>query len=514
MLYERLNLEIGEENKLRALTEKKEAYDEAIDHEQKLKIELDVKRRRLQSLKEYGDWMEVVAREKLERRFEEANDEAEQEERYTNEIKEIESNIKSAQERGTLEQYRAEYRAKRDQLLRDRHRHYEKAAGAALADFVQDKTQDQDLPLVYERARDLFAEITKSRYELKLDRSSPSFYAFDHVEERGFALDELSSGTKVQLLLSVRVSFVEHQEQGVKLPLVLDETLANSDEGRAQAIIEAIQRIAQTGRQVFYLTAQQDEVNKWDKTQIEEEIPYQIVSLSEMDAVSIPTRNGDGHTVPAQSPLPNISEDASPTHEELRELLDFQEWSPRGPVSTVHLWYLIYDPDLLLTLIREGIITWGQLKFQHRRGGLSATEMNEMTFQHVQSLARAIKSWKEAWQIGRGEPVDRTVLQDSGAITENYIDRVSDLANDLDGDAAALLRALREREDKRAERFHSSKADELEAYLEKEGYLNRQETKDAEEMWQFVIADLAQEREGGVIDRDDLKRLFKYLEAS
>jgi hypothetical protein len=140
--------------------------------------------------------------------------------------------------------------------------------------------------------------------------------------------------------------------------------------------------------------------------------------------------------------------------------------------------------------------------------------MDEDTFQRVESCARAVEAWQEAWQIGRGKPVGRAALQDSGAVSENFIDDVSDLADDLSDDAASLLRALREREDERAKGFYDSKADQLEAYLEDEGYLDQRETKDPEEMWQFVIADLATERKNGVIGDEGLRQLFDRVSSS
>jgi hypothetical protein len=48
-------------------------------------------------------------------------------------------------------------------------------------------------------------------------------------------------------------------------PLVLDETLANRDDGRAHAIMEALLEFAADGRQVFYLTAQPGEVERFRK---------------------------------------------------------------------------------------------------------------------------------------------------------------------------------------------------------------------------------------------------------
>jgi len=80
------------------------------------------------------------------------------------------------------------------------------------------------------------------------------------------SLDRLSAGTRVQLLLSVRLAFIEQQEQGYRLPIILDETLANSDDEKAEQIMHAVLEICRNDRQVFYCTAQMDELDKWKQT--------------------------------------------------------------------------------------------------------------------------------------------------------------------------------------------------------------------------------------------------------
>lgn len=96
-------------------------------------------------------------------------------------------------------------------------------------------------------------------------RAGPAriYIAYDKEENMGKKLDQLSTGTRIQLLLAIRVAFVESQESNVKLPLLADELLANSDVDRAKAIIEALTEVSKEGRQIFYFTAQVDEVAKW-----------------------------------------------------------------------------------------------------------------------------------------------------------------------------------------------------------------------------------------------------------
>src|SRR5690606_29293204 len=148
-----------------------------------------------------------------------------------------------------------------EDALRDALEEESRAAIAQeLIEAIDAATRDQHLPAVFQRARDLFSRVTHGRYELRMSSEAVAeFSAYDTVEGRVRALEQLSSGTRVQLLLAVRVAFVEQQEDGVMLPVVLDEVLGNSDDERARAIMEAVVELAREGRQILYFTAQADE---------------------------------------------------------------------------------------------------------------------------------------------------------------------------------------------------------------------------------------------------------------
>jgi hypothetical protein len=123
--------------------------------------------------------------------------------------------------------------------------------GDVLVEHVQDETIEASRPAVFQRANELLATITHGRYELVLAEGKQTFRAYNTAKQKGFALDELSSGTRVQVLLAVRLAFVEQQEQGARLPIVLDETLANTDDLRAEVIIRSLIELAKEGRQIF-----------------------------------------------------------------------------------------------------------------------------------------------------------------------------------------------------------------------------------------------------------------------
>lgn len=513
-LYQQLGVEEGDEDALRSLIEQHKEYEEVVDTEQTAHTTLQAEKRHLRRCEGFEEWMGEVPEETLRQERETAQTTADREEEYLDEIKDIEHAIEAAQDGGTLEQLQAEYREKRTELAQDREQDYDRAVGAVVADLVQEETRDRGLPPVFHRARTLFAEITNDRYELQLDREQASFRAYDHFYDEPFSLDALSSGTKVQLLLSVRVAFVETQEQGCRVPLVLDEALANSDAQRARALIDAVRTLCHHGRQVFYLTAQADEVQKWrERLRGDEAIEHEVIALSDLDEREVAPPPNEA-SVPTRATPPDLPDAGETSHQALKDLLGVPHWSPRQPVKRLHLWYLIDSPPLLLDVIETGTRTWGQLQFQHQRGGPTASQLSEEERSHIRALVRAVESWKEAWQVGRGRPVDRAALEQTDAVTETFIDGVSDLAAELDGDAEALLQVIRARSDERVSGFRSAKADDLETYLRENGFLDPQDRLSQEEMWQYVLADLASERRDDRVSLDDLDRLFERLQGT
>jgi hypothetical protein len=335
--------------------------------------------------------------------------------------------------------------------------------GGALAAFVEEETRDQHLPVVFQRAREILADITADRYQLSFDQDTRAFRAIDTVLDRTFTLDQLSSGTRVQLLLAVRLAFAEQQEVGVRLPLLLDETLANSDDERAGAIVEAVLRLCREGRQVFYFTAQNEEVAKWRRlAETHPDVDCRFVAL------------------PGAAPLPAVDPSAAPAHETTRHLpapdgsdldaygdaLGVRPWTAWDPVERLPLWYLLDEPAHVHACLHRGLEAWGQLASATSRG--AAVPLDAATVARAHRRARAVAAWRDAWRRGRGKRVDRHALEASGAVSGTFLASLAEIADDLDGDAVALLTHLR---DGHVKGFRSGKMDELDAYLTEHGYV-------------------------------------------
>lgn len=395
----------------------------------------------------------------------------------------------------------------REELRRAREKEARSAVAQELVDALERATRDQHLPAVFRRAREIFTRITHGRYELRLAQEEvPEFTAFDHIDRQGRRLEELSSGTRVQLLLAVRIAFVEQQEQGVMLPLLLDEVLGNSDDERARAIMEAAVELAREGRQIFYFTAQADEVARWRMLLAdggEAEVALQEIDLHQVRRLErrleIPAMFP---AVRATPPAPDGVDDA-----EYGRRLKVPRLDRAGAeTSTVHLWYVVDEPEVLHRLLMLGQEKWGALRSLVRDGGRPLVE--EGMLGELEARGRVVEAFLEAARVGVGRRVDRAVLEDSGAVTATFLDRVEDLAGALGGDASLLMEAL---EEGAVARFSQKSKDGLRDYLEAGGYLAVEEPLGLQEIRTRVLSRIADDVAGGLIGIDRVDCLVSRL---
>lgn len=451
------------------------------------------------------DWL-AMARETLREEVLRIEEEVSRLDELAQEIGSLRERMRAARNTHALEDALAELDVARQAVLDQRKRELRAAIANVVVEYVEGETRNEHLPRVFHRANEIFLRVTRHAFRLHIDPGNPpSFRAIDTRTGRGFALDELSSGTRLQLLLSVRIAFVEAFEAGVALPVLMDETLANSDDERAAAIMDAIVEIAASGRQVFYFTAQPDEVAKWQAVlKARSDLEWKLIDLAaargaehrlDPSAFTRPERSAARIEIPS-----GVAHDAVPEHIQVPGIRSEE-------VGELHLWYLIEDVETLRYVLNDlHFFRWGELRslFESGGGGILEDDVR----QTLLIFAEAAEAALEGFSIGRGRSVDRQALLDSGVVSDVFIDRVTALAERVDGDARRILEEL---DNKAVRGFLQKNKDGLRDYFEEQGYLDHRPRLNLEEVRQRMVTRTAEDLRSGRIQVRSLHRLLVRL---
>ena len=380
--------------------------------------------------------------------------------------------------------------------------------GDALATFVRQRYHEVDQTGIFSRARTLFTKFTRGYFKLEIDDDieNPGFRCIDTATGRGRSIEELSSNTRIQLLLSVRIAFVENQEQGDrKMPFILDEALAISDEQWAEEIIKAGIDICSDGRQFFYLTAQHDEVGKWRRLLDDTDLETRVIDLAEVRKFSQKER------VPPQvfepPPAVEVPSPAGMNHEAYGRTLEVPSIDQEAAVGGVHLWYLVEEPERLYELINNGINLWGQLENLVDSNNSENLTADSTIYKNAAASARVLESALRYRLVGRGRPVNRRVLKDSDCCGTHF-EAVVEKTEELDGDGKRLVEALSDGEVKR---FRKQKIAALEQYLEEHGFIPVEEELSPTEIDERVRRDVYNDIETGLLEAERLNWLIQQV---
>jgi len=472
-IYKSLQLEDGEKRQLEVLEQQREAFLEA---RKALDRAENLEQLRLTSLQEYASFNEnkehllSLTVEEAKRAALTHAEEAANAEQLRKQISEIEGQVKVTMQGSVLEDALLAMDESLDPLEEVYHQNLSAITGDIVARHIAVESEQKDRPAVVERASQLFSLITQDRYVLKLDTGrDQAFMAFDNIESVNQELDELSTGTRIQLLLAVRLAYLESQEQSVKPPILADELFANSDDIRSEAIMEALAEISKAGRQVFYLTAQGDELAKWEQF---------LDGRPDIQGKQIFLRGhtGDGLELVTRTPVDwslRLLADQVPgpgemSHVDYGREIGVPGFDPlQDKVSRLHIWYVTEDTDFIYQCLKKHIVYWGQLdQFLREQGHIPGASDEEIS--KMRDKAKLLAYFLELYRQGRARPIDRAVLADSDAVGDAFMEKVNEKLQELNGDPVALVEALRNRE---VPRFQASKADQLENYLIETGFI-------------------------------------------
>lgn len=390
------------------------------------------------------------------------------------EIADVSAQVNEAKRGTSLQDLIARRENSRTELEHRRDEALFVGAGKFLMDEVEREYEATQMPRMFERASGHFSTFTHHSYELRLGRDTgpPRLQAIDLRSGESRELDELSDGTRAQLLLAARMAFAEEVEQGTTLPLFLDEALDQSDPDRFEAIARSLGRIANDqGRQIFYLTT-----DHLDRDRIRYALEAENCSVAaEIDLGSLRGR-AVGITQSSDLRIPTKPDIPSPdgaTPEEYGVTLGVPRFAPARGYSEQHWFYILPDDlDLLHAFLTNGIENAGQWKTVS--GTILAEKLASRSRTSLEINARIslLEVFCELWNQGKGRIVDRDALVQSRSLSDKYLDHVVVIATDLDGDADALLATVHARKDPRLRGFRRNSTEALEEYLRDNGYLD------------------------------------------
>ena len=410
----------------------------------------------------------------LERLRGELSEDAAKADRLRNQIAEIAADVKQARRGSSVQDLIAVREEARDRLLDRRDEALFAEAGRFLIDGVEEEYEQTQLPRVFERARKHFSAFTHHNYELRLSKesASPRLFAVELSSGEGRELDELSDGTRAQLLLAARITFAEEVEHGQVLPLFLDEALDQSDPARFEAIVRGLGRVAQDqGRQIFYLTADPLDVDRIQDALAKEGCTVAAaidLGLIRKQAVSV-----SGPPALRVGPRPTVPPPDGLSTEEYGAALGVPVFRPDHGYAEQHFFYVLSDDlDLLHDFLLKDIVHAGQWKTVSGTALAEKLGSRSISPSEIAFRLDLLGVFCELWKQGRGRPVDRDALENSGALSERFLDDVVAIAKELDGNPETLLTMLGTNKDPRLKGFRRSSADSLERYLRENGYLD------------------------------------------
>ncbi len=502
-LFDRAHLQRSDRHSMQQLVAQLEdwrtagrALEQARGHENQLRTQLE-DRPELIQLVEQG------AAGELNSRLEAAESRAGSHTKLVEQRKEIETRLQEAGSESHLERALAAVHQAREALAEKLDQTVHNAATDLLLDDVEAAFQSQQQPQVLRRSDQLFSEATAHAFSLEL--TDDAFMARDKRSNGLKSLGQLSSGTRMQLLLALRLAWTEAQEQGGEsLPLFLDEALTTSDENRFGVMANSLEKLAEAeGRQIFYLTARRHEAALWQD--LTGSRPP-VVDMAQLRFGEGARAAGDYRVdLPPSPPAPD-----GMSAEDYAAELSVPPLRPRLPGGTVHLFHLMRDNLHLLhgLMHRWHVGTVGQLEHLLRSSAAPGAVADAAMRTRLENRCRVLRTWLDLWRQGRGRPVDRGVLETSPAVSHTFIDRAADLAGKLKGDGRALVDALRGGQ---LRGFRSGKVEELETWLVAEGYIDEQLTLDADDRRRLALQRLAPGTAAAV---DDSNEVLTWLEAA
>ncbi len=487
-IYETAELESENIGDLKELLADLSEYKDLVKNTNGLEAELKIIRRKLDQAGQLN--LIDLNLEELDQKDSDLSDLADTAADLRDTISEIKAQIKLARSGNNIESLISERDEILSQLEDKRDQAIRAEAGQLLLATVEQEHETTQMPRVLADANQLFADFTHHSYKIELDKSGgqPRLIAINQTTNKRQSIGQLSDGTRAQLLLSARVAFAKEAEGGSPFPLFLDEALDQSDPARTHAIVRSLGRIARDqNRQIFYLTSDPSDLGRIQQALAEEgcekaveidlgAIRSDIEAVGELSSLFV-------------APKDLVPEPASLSVEDYGALIKARPFDPTKDHSSQHLIHILWDQlNYLHEMLAIGVVSVGQWQSISDSDFIGHSVSQTIDLDQVGYRAEFLQVFCDLWQQGRGIPVDRDVLIDSKAISDKFMDGISEIADQLDGDGQALIKTINDRSDDRLAGFMRKKGDDLEQYLLDQGYIDEKPTLTEETLLPLALA--------------------------
>ncbi|WFB34433.1 AAA family ATPase [Kiritimatiellota bacterium B12222] len=366
---------------------------------------------------------------------------------------------------------------RKEALLAAREAQIDTEIGMEILDWLQEQCRSRDRSKVLQEANRNLTLFSKGTLQLQLsDEGNGNEFSAVSPGHAPKSLDRLSSGERTQLLMAVRLAFLNLNEHA-PLPLLVDEALGTTDDQRGEELIRALIEVSKQGRQLFYFTAQEDEIQKWRQVLTERNEPAKLIDLSEIRGQS--EHQNLSPLLPPSTPVLNFRKGKQESTKAWAQRLQIPGWHPHQPVEELSMWTFTHQqPELLHTLFEHHIHRVGQwIIFEQNNALAGLVSKNIQT--EINQQIQILQIIQQYWRIGRAAKVEEAVLSQSNAVSDKFIEDVLAKLREVDGDAQALIHALDRSEVKG---FRQNKIRELENEFIDQGFISSETPLSAAEV--------------------------------
>jgi len=352
-----------------------------------------------------------------------------------------------------------------------RQAHQYQCLGDWLLGDVESAYREQHEPALIEEARERFERFTRHEWSLSVNEAH-ELTARDLRSGALRLLNELSSGTRMQLLLAARVAWARDQErQTTPLPLALDETLNASDPARFRAAAESLSQLAaEEDRQILYLTARPEDPLLWESTT---KTPVHTIDLQQ----HIQGTPFAGPTTPLPA-RPAVAEPGDEPPQAYAKRLSVPTINPLQDAGEIHLFHLLQDH---LDVLYDLLANWGI-----DRMGPAERWLQSPAAQHLRDQAtwpeilsariRMARTWITLARQGLGRPVGPEAIVESKTQSVAMAERIVRVAQTCEGQADQLIAKLRKGD---VPNLQKTRVDALADWLAEHDYLDTRKPADA-----------------------------------